>query len=221
MSEYSELKQKFRKGVKWTTLVQGATQLIQFVVSIILARFIAPAQFGLVAMILVFTGFAEIILWSFQQAIIQKKNITQRDLSTLFWFFLFLGVTLCSLFFCSAELIARLYQNHELLLMTRVLSLVFLFSSASEIVIALQSKNLNFKTLTLIRLGGLFISPTISITLAVLGYQAWAIVWANVAISIYSFIALWITTSWRPSFQFCKNSFKMFFNFSIYVHTIG
>ena len=129
-----ELKQKAVKGVVWTALQRYSTMLIQFISGIILARLLTPYDYGCIGMLMIFMLLAESFIdGGFGSALIQKKNPTQTDYSTIFFWNMGLSVVLYAVLFLSAPAIARFYRIPELSNVLRVQGAV-LFIYAFNIV---------------------------------------------------------------------------------------
>ena len=123
MSVENSLKHKAVNGVLWRIAEQGANQVIALVISIILARLIMPDQFGMVAMLVVFTAIAEAFIDSgFSTALIRKNHRTQEDCSTVYWFNIIIAIICYSILFLCAPLVADFYGMTELSPILRVTS---------------------------------------------------------------------------------------------------
>lgn len=167
---------KTKAGVIWSFLNQGGNQILSLLVTFILARLITPEEFGTIGMIAIFTGFAGIFVdFGFSTALIQKHEITQKDINTVYFINLLSGFLLTLLFFSLAPLIANFYQKPELIVLTRSLSPIFVISAFSGVNRALVVKNMNFKLNTIITLVGLIISSLTAIIMAYNGYGVWSI----------------------------------------------
>lgn len=213
MSEES-LTTKTAKGVLWNTAEKIGDQSIQFVVSIILARLIMPDQFGMIAMLAIFFAIAQAFIDSgLTAALIRKKNPSQADCSTVFYFNMIMSCILyAALYFC-APAIARFYNIPELQLILRVSALTLPINSLRGVHDALFRANMNFGILTKYNLLSQITTGAIGIALAFMNYQVWAIVIQSLAAAIVGNIFIWWKSSWRPSWIFSKASFKEFFSF--------
>src|SRR5437868_3172023 len=129
-SDPADLANRTLQGVSWSGISQLITQSLMWILSIFLARLLGPRAYGLIGMVNVFTNFA--IMFGglgFGVAIVQRKELSARHLSTAFWLNLGTGGFVTLLMFAAAPLIARFYREPMLIPLTRVISLWFLFDS--------------------------------------------------------------------------------------------
>lgn len=208
------LKRKAVNGVLWRIGEQGAKQVFFFFVSVIIARLVSPDQFGMVAMLTVFTSIAGVFIDSgFSTALVRKNNRTQEDCSTVYWFNIIVSVTCyLILFFCS-PLVADFYGIPELKKILRVTALGIVIGSFAGVHGTLLSAEMNFKAMTKFNLLGIFISTGVGILLAYKGLQVWALVYQGLTSSIINTLCVWFKVKWRPSLVFSRQSFKEFFGF--------
>lgn len=219
------LKQKATGGIIWTALQKYSTMFIQFVSGIILARLLDPSDYGCIGMLAIFMTIAEAVIdGGFASALIQKKNPTQLDYSTIFFWNLFMSVLMYAVLYVSAPAIARFYKTDFLCPVLRVQALV-LFIYAFNIVQRNQlKKNLNFKLLSIVTIVTSAISLGITILMAYKGFGVWALVAQNLITAAIPAIVFWFYVKWRPVLAFSKESFKDLFGFGIYMfltHLIG
>ncbi|MFW5983540.1 MAG: oligosaccharide flippase family protein, partial [bacterium] len=106
---------KIRSGGIWSFLQNGGNQIIGFLLGIVLARVLMPEDFGMVAMVMVFIGFAGFLQqFGFNAALIQNQDVDSRDYSTVFWFNALAGLVLFALFFVGSPVVGNIYDNPEL-----------------------------------------------------------------------------------------------------------
>ncbi len=210
------LKRETVKAFKWSML---GTFLIRgggFLVSIVLANMLSPEEFGLIGMIMVFMGISNsLINMGFSSAIIQKQEVNQTQLSTVFYINLGLSLFLFIVFFSSAGLIADFYDEPKLILITRVISVVFISGGLSQVHRSLFKKNLNYKVLTKISVISLIISSILAIGASIQGCGVWALVTQQLALSFVSVSLIWYFSKWRPSFEFNLREIKDLFDYGI------
>ena len=211
----SEFKQKTITGIKWGMLNNIFIQIINMSVSILLARLLLPEDFGTVGMVMVITGFASVFFeLGFGQALIQKDNLTQTDLSTVFWFNTVMGVLLATSLYFSSNQIAYFYNTPILTDLSKLFSLVFIFGSLNVVQLAVLKREINFKKIAIINSLSTIISGSTAIILALNNFGIWAIVTQILSLSAIKCLFYWSTSKWRPNFTFCKNSFKSMLGFS-------
>ena len=133
----SSLKQKTLSGVLWSCVERFSVQGIQFVIMVIMARILLPSDYGMIGMLAIFIAIAQTLIDSgFSNALIQKKDRSEIDYSTVFYFNIAVGIVLYFILFFSSPLIARFYNTPELTGLTRVLALnLFINSAASSIIV--------------------------------------------------------------------------------------
>jgi len=151
----------------WSVSERLSLQVIQMLISIMLARLLGPSEFGLIGMLAIFTSIAQSILDSgFGSALIQKNNASETDSSSIFYFNLFIGIILAGIFFFSAPLIADFYDQPILIQITRVLSFNMIINSFSLVQLSMLRKNMEFKKHFIISIIAVLISGFCSITAA-------------------------------------------------------
>ena len=212
------LKQKATSGMLWTAIQKYSTMIIQFISGIILARLLTPHDYGCIGMLSIFMALAETFVdGGFGSALIQKKNPTQQDYSTIFFWNLGMSVVLYSVLFFSAPVIARFYDIPLLCPVLRAQALV-LFIYAFNIVQSNQlKKKLNFKVISIITVTTSLISLSITIYMAYKGFGVWALVAQNLISAAIPAIVFWFYVRWRPIWVFSWSSFKELFSFGSFM----
>ena len=202
------------KGALWTFVQRGGQQIIRFGVTVVLARLLAPEAFGLLAMLEVFLVVSEKFIHAgFGSALIQKKEVTNTDLNTLFYYNLAVSVAVYGVLFLSAPSIARFYNQPDLVDITRV-SALSLICMGFQVVQSVQfSRRMDFRIPTLASFGALLASAVIGIAMAFNGYGVWSLVWSGLARRIVEGIWLWIASAWMPSLEFSVSSVRQIVRF--------
>jgi len=198
----------------WKYLERSGSQAAQFIVSIVLARLLAPEDFGLLALIIVFITIANIFVQSgLKTALVQKKDASDLDFSTVFWLSLPIAAAMYAVLFFCAPLIANFYENESLILVMRVLGLTLLFGTLSSVQEAYIQKYFLFKKLFFRSLAVIIPSGILGIALAYLGFGIWALVWQQLANAFLMCIFMLFMVPWKPTFEFSVASAKKLFNF--------
>lgn len=212
------LKQKAVKGMAWSAVQRYSTMLIQFVSGIILARLLTPYDYGCIGMLMIFMVLAESMIdGGFGSALIQKKNPTQTDYSTIFFWNMGLSVVLYAVLFLSAPAIARFYGIPLLSNVLRVQGLV-LFVYAFNIVQRNQlQKKLNFKVLSIVTILTSITALTVTVVMAYKGFGVWALVAQNILTALIPALVFWFYVKWRPQWVFSWQSFRELFGFGFYM----
>ena len=218
MAKQKSLKQKAASGMVWTALQKYSTMFIQFISGIILARLLTPYDYGCIGMLAIFMTLAEAFIdGGFGSALIQKKQPTQEDYSTIFWWNLGMALLMYAILFVSAPAISRFYDISLLCKVLRVQGLV-LFIYAFNVVQRNQlKKKLNFKVLSIVTITTSIISLGVTIFMAYKGFGVWALVAQNLITAAIPAIVFWFFIKWRPIWTFSKQSFKELFGFGFYM----
>lgn len=199
----------------WKFLERCGAQGVSLIVTIILARLLDPAVYGIVSLITIFTSILEVFVeGGFGAALVQKKNADNLDFSSVFFFNIVLCCFLYLIMFILAPLIARFYNNTSLVPLIRVLSLILIISGVKNIQQAYVSKHMMFKKFFFATLGGTILAAIIGITLAYKGYGAWALVIQSLVNQFVDTLILWVSVKWRPEFKFSWSRFKKLYSFS-------
>ena len=198
----------------WSFLIQGGTQFINFVVTVLLARLLLPEEFGLIGMIAIFMAISRALLdGGFVSSLIRTKDADNVDYSTVFFVNLISSVVLYGILFLTAPLIAAFYEEEILVNLIRVLGLVLIVNAFSLVQSTKLNKALQFKTQFKLQLPSLLISALIAIWMAYNNYGVWSLVAKDLIFAVLATIQLWYYGKWIPSFVFDKEKFKYHFNF--------
>ena len=210
----SDLKTRTYRGAVWSAVDAIGARLVQFVIGIILARLLSPAEFGLIGMLAIFIAISQSLLSSgFVSALVQKEKVTTTDSSSVFYFNIAISVVLVSLFWLTAPLVASFYGQPLLTPMARALSLVVIVSGFSVVQSAMLTRNMDFRIQTKVSLGAGVCSGAIGIVMAYLGYGVWSLVVQQVSAAIFRTVLLWVFNSWRPRLVFSLTSLRRMFKF--------
>ena len=191
-----------------------SSQIVSFVISIILARILSPNEYGIIAVILIFINLANVFIdGGLNTALIQKKDADQIDFSTIFWFSFFLSGVLYFVLFFSAPLIARVYNNEILVPVLRVLSLVLFAYSINSIQRAFISRHMLFKELFWVNAVAVVLSGALGIIMANNDYGVWALVAQSLTNPFICCTVMWFIIKWRPSFVFSLSRFQSLFDY--------
>lgn len=208
------LKQKTVSGIMWSAIERFSLQGVQFIIQIILARLLLPSDYGMIGMLAIFLQVAQVFIDSgFTNALIQKKDRTEEDFATVFYFNILVAVLFYGILFFSASLIADFYNMPTLVLVIRFIALSLIINALSAIHRTKLIISVNFKTQSKISLGAAFISGVIGIWMAYVGCGVWALVWQTLLNSIILTILFYCLVHWKPLHTFSKSSFERLFNF--------
>lgn len=214
----SDIKSKAFSGVIWSFVQRFGSMSISFVSNIVLARLLTPDDYGTIGMLMIFIAVANTFVdGGFGSALIQKKEPTKEDYSTIFWWNMILSVVIyCLLFICS-PLISKFYNLPILSDVLRVQGLILIINALSIIQQNQLRKKLMFKRLSLVTIISASLSSVVAIILASLGWGVWTLVAQQLLLSLFTAILLWIMNKWYPNFVFSKRSFKQLFGFGGFI----
>lgn len=191
------------RGVIWNALETFGGQLIQFIITIILARILIPEDFGVVGLLVIFTEFSKVILDSgFSQTLIRKKDVNQNDFTSVFYLNVCIGLVIYLVLYLCAPLIGNFYNYPELTSISRVVFLTILINSFSIVQNAKIIKEVRFNILAKRTIISNLIAGIIGIGLALQGFGVWSLVAQIVFASLFRGISLWIFSKWRPALHF-------------------
>jgi teichuronic acid exporter len=209
---------KTRYAALWSTLDVIYRQGLTFGIAVAMARLLSPEEFGTVAMLALFVGVANVFVdGGFSWALIQSKETTRSDESTVFWFnlaaALLLGITLSLL----GPAISRFYGAEILTPIAYCLSLNIAINALASVQIALLTKEIEFRTQATISIVAGSLAGLLAISLAWLGYGVWSLVAQTLSSSAISTALFWRYSSWRPNFEFKLASLQRLFRFGGFI----
>lgn len=203
------------EGVAWTGAGKTVVQLVGVVVTLALARLLTPADFGLVGMVVVVTGFLAVFgEMGFATALVQRDEVGERHSSSVFWLNLLVGVALAALLYAAAPWIARFYAAPKVLWVVRVLAVEFVLAPLSMVQHAMLSRQMQFRTLALAEMAGVLLSSAVAMGMALAGLGVWALVGRTLASTIGEVLAMWALSRWRPSWVFDRAALRELFGYS-------
>lgn len=208
------LKDKSIKGVLWSAADKLGVKLITFVVGIIIARILTPADYGVIGMLMIFMTLSSILIDSgFSQAIVQKRNVDQKDLSTAFYFNIIVSAGCYWVLFFAAPAISRFYDMPLLTSVLRVLGINLVIISFATVQRATLIKHIDFKRIAFVNTSGAVASGFVGILMAYGGYGVWALVFQQISSQLVATVVYWIIGGWVPSFCFSVDSFRHLWRF--------
>ena len=212
--EDNSIKLNVLKNLFWKFMERGGSQIIQFIVQILLARLLLPEDFGLIAILTIFINLSNTVIQSgFNMALVQRKNVDEVDYSSVFYLSFGLSGIIYILLFLSAPFIGSFYKEPQLVSLLRVLSILLFFGAFISIQTAIVSRRMEFKKLFLSSLGGLVISGISGVVLAYNGFGVWALVYQQIINQVILLIILYFTVKWRPRLVFSIKRVKLLFSF--------
>lgn len=193
----------------WRYIGKLGTQIVSFLVTIILARLIAPEAFGAVAIVAIFTTFLQVFVDSgLGSALVQKEGADETDFSSVFYFNIVVCLILYVLLYLFAPFVSKFYDNQQLTPLLRVASLSLIITGLRSTQETYITRNLLFKKHFIATTVASLLSATIAIVMAYMGYEAWAIVGQQLLNTGISAIIIWKIVPWRPHLLFSFNRLK-------------
>lgn len=181
---------------------------------IIMARILTPNDYGLVGMLAIFISLSQSLIdCGFSQALIRKKDRSEVDNSTVFYFNIVTGIVLYLILFISAPLIADFYNEPILTPLTRLISLSVVINSLIVVQRALFTINIDFKAQAKASLPASIISGIIGIVMAYTGFGVWSIVFYQLSNYLINTLLIWILSKWRPKLLYSWKSFREMFSY--------
>lgn len=202
----------------WALFQRFGTMFISFSANIVLARLLTPDDFGTIGMLLIFIAVANTFVDSgLGAALIQRKNLTQIDKSTVFYSNLALSVILYIALFAIAPAVANFYNTPILSELLRVQGLALVVQAFCIVQTSLLCKAMDFKRISVGNLIGNLFGAVVGFVFAYMGFGVWSLVAKTLATTFITTLILWIVGGWIPSFSFSITSLKNMFGFGGFI----
>lgn len=202
----------------WSAVDIFTQQGLKFVISIILARLLSPSEYGTIALLYIFLELAAVFNDNgFSSALVQRRDVTHRDESSVFWFQLMCSLLLATLLCGIAPWIAEFYDKPVLQPLMWVMALSFFITSLGSIQHVLLTKSLDFKRPMKVSVVSGIISGGVAVVLAMQGYGVWALAGQNLVMAIVYSCLLWGVGRWRPAWAFSFASLRKLFAYGGYL----
>ncbi|WP_293879984.1 lipopolysaccharide biosynthesis protein [Sphingobacterium sp. UBA1498] len=211
-----ELKKQVATGAIWVFMDQFGVQLVSFVVNLVLARLLMPADFGTIALFNVVINISSVLInGGMSSSLVRTQSVDERDLSTVFWFNMATTAFLYLLVFIAAPWIGQFYQLPILGPIIRVYSIVLIIDSFVHVQAVLFDKKLDFKTTFKVRLPSIIVGGVAGIGFALAGMGVWSLVYSALLQNLLFTLQYWFYSDWRPTFTFDREKFNYHFAFGI------
>ena len=198
----------------WKILENGGSQGVQFIVSILLARLLSPSEYGIVAIVLIFTTIANVLVQNgFSSALIQKQNADDLDFSSVLIFNAFLSILIYFLLFFISPVIAGIYNRSELVMILRVMGIIIIPGSIISVQNSYVARNMKFKMLFIATFLASIISGGISVFMAISGMKVWALAFQQIVYYFALLIILGIGIKYFPKLSFSMERLRTMFAF--------
>lgn len=214
------IQKESKHAILWSMIDKFLKRGIQFILSIILARLLTPEDFGIVAMAAIFVSWGEVFRdFGLGQSIIQKKDVSDVQASTIFYLNLMMGVLIAIIFQILAPIAADFYDNVMVAWVVRISGITFILQSFNVVQLSLLKKKLNYKVETVGSFVSSLLSGIVGVVLAYFGFGVWSLLIQSISSYIISTMYIWIKSTWRPKwiFNFSKtrSMFKMGIGFML------
>ena len=208
------LRNKTVKGTLWSAADAFLGQGVTFLVGVILARMLTPAEYGLIGIVLIFTIILSGVVDSgFSNALIRKKDTTDEDYNTMFITNMVMSIAMFCLLYASAPFIAHFFGREELIALCRVMGLILIIQALSITQTTILTKQIDFKTKTKASLVSAVLSGFVGIGMAYVDLGVWALVGQQISRNVFYTLSLWILVRWWPRFSFNMDSFRYMWGF--------
>ena len=212
------LKENTILGVFWSFFEQFLSKGLNALTTLVLAWFLVPEDYALVAMLTVFIALSSSLVGGgFSQAIIRKPKISQTELSTVFWVNIILSIFIYNIIYIISPYVSIFYQKPVLENLLKVVSLALLSQSLSIVPLALLNRELKFKNNFIIALPAAIASSLLAIFLAYKGYGVWSLIFQILLNSLLFSTALLFLSKWKPSATFKIGSLTEVWRFSKFI----
>jgi len=216
--EKEESGESLRQSLAYSAVGNLGARGISLLGFFVLARLLSPREFGIMAMVTVFTGIADLFLtMGMDTALIQNRGANERHYSTAFWINMFLGAIFAALLILGAKAIAGFYQESEIAPIIRTISVLYILNSIVIIPVAILKKRLEFKKIASIQLAATLSGLSVGIPLALNGWGVWALAANLLMNAVVEAILAFLITRWRPRLLFGKRELAELWNYSRYL----
>ncbi len=206
-----------RKQLYWNTLLRIPTQIVAFVLSIIIARILMPKDFGIMGITMMFVGYANLLTnFGFNEAVIQKSIKDRETLNSIFTFDISVSIVLASIFFFASPYIAEYFNTPECENAIKVMSSVFIISSFTALPYAILKRDMNFKLVSIFEVSQTLLMSLTTLVLALGNYGYWSLVYGQLIPLLVIAILLWVNIGWLPKTYYKHNYIKGILHFGIW-----
>lgn len=202
------------RGMAWAGTEKVLIHVLRFVFGVLMARILCPEDYGIVGLLYIFINISSVFVDSgFTSALIQKKDRTEADYATVFFFNLGVATIFYLVLFFAAPWIAAFYRIPLLTDVARIVALGLPLNALCAVHRTRLTIQLNFRAQAIVTFIALLLSGGAGLFLASAGYGVWALVWQGVASAVLTIALFWGLSRWRPQLTFSADSFRRFFSY--------
>jgi len=207
-------RQKAITGIIWSFTDNILNKGINFVIGIVLARLLEPAEFGLVAMITIFISISQAFVNSgLTTALIRKTDCTEVEYSTVFYYNITVAFFFYLLLIVVSPILGGFFNEPNLTQVLKLIGIVIVINALGAVQQAILIKKIDFRKQTIISAIASTIAGFAGIYLAFIGWSYWSLVWMTILRNLFFTLLLWILNKWKPKYLFSYSVFKELFNF--------
>jgi O-antigen/teichoic acid export membrane protein len=200
---FDEAKRNVKAQGRLYVALNIMTQVISWSSTFILIRILSPEDYGLMTMASIFTGFILIFSnFGLGNSIVRSKDISQEELSTIFWFSLIIGVTFGLITLLLAEFTAYVFDNQEVAPITRTIAILFIIASTSIVPLNLLSRSVLISNISFISFASVAVSCITGLTMALNGFGVYSLIFSTVSLEFCKSILSFLISGWRPNKHF-------------------
>lgn len=209
------LRRRTLTGIGWTTGSRVLRRVFHFGVTAVLAHLLTPTEFGLVAMVVVFTNFVGLFTEAgFRNALVQRPEVTGDHLSSVFWLNLAVGFGLFALAVAAGPWVADFYGEPVLAPLTALIGVNFLIGAFPVVHLALVQREMDFRALGIVEIVATVVAGGLAIGMALAGFGVWSLAAQLVAYTFVHAGGLWVVGDWRPSLRFVPAAVRDLLSYS-------
>ena len=214
MSNDKNLAKRSFRAASWVLIFQFASQFVQILIGICMARLLMPSDYGILGLLTIFWSVSQVFInGGFGQALLQRKKVTRIDLSSVFYYNLFLGLICCFFMIIAAPWIADFYHQPILRKTIMVSAWALPIGALGSVQQVILGRELKQGYITASKLIGIIVSGVIALYLARLGYGIWALVWQAFIATACGTVFVFLFVRWIPHLEFSFKSLKSLFHF--------
>ena len=218
MSKEKSIQTRALSGVLWSSIQKFSSIAITFLANVVLARLLTPSDFGCIGMLMIFISLSNTFIdGGFGSALIQKKDPSPTDYSTIFYWNIFLSFILYGVLCLSAPYISAFYNIPLLENVLKVQGIILVVNALGIIQANQLRKQLEFKKLSEVEILVAIASLVLAIFAALKGLGVWSLVIQQISLSTFRTVLYWVVSKWRPLITFSCKSFKELFNFGSFI----